>query len=372
MTTGEYVLFILPEPVLDDSNWDFQLLKSVSRRLGVRAVAVGRGRVRWRGSYIAPLINLDPVKLRGFRDLIHYTLYNVIYLIYAVRLLIKEGRPTLLISLDSYRFFLAYILLSNLRVRKIAWWGGDPFKFLPARSPILRPLKPLLSLMTITIGKTAEALVTTDSESATVLSKVIGRKLHRIASILNIEPFLAKERRERHDGKLRVVYSGRISEEKNLELLVEACSYVKGCELVLTGYVESSPYLNRLKRLAGKNGTRLTYLGFLPIEELADLYTRCHVAVLTSKSGEGTPGFLITSLAAGLPFVGPAIGDIPQLVNGYGIIFSHPITGERLAQLITEVAERRWSMEEMREYVKRIQSRSVWTWLSLVKILLKR
>ena len=372
MRLGSYVLFVIPEPILDDSNWDFQLFKFVSRNLrGLEAFLIGRGRLRLENGYVAPIIDLDAIRFRGLRDLVHYPLYNLIYLFYTLRLLIARGKPRLLVSLDSYRFFLPYLLLSTLRVRKLAWWGGNPFQFLRARSAILPLFSPLLKLMTITIAKAAEVLVSTDSESAELISRLSKRKVHKIISLVNVKPFINFERRG-NKGALRIVYSGRISEEKNLQLLVSACRHIRGCELVLTGYLESKPYFEELLRLAREMGVRMEYLGFLPLEEMAEVYSTCDVAVLPSKSGEGSPGFLLVAFAAGLPFVGPSIGEIPELVGKYGEVFKHPIKPRELAAIIERTArEKSHLSREIRQHLLGIYERNARRWERIITFLLQ-
>lgn len=114
----------------------------------------------------------------------------------------------------------------------------------------------------------------------------------------------------------RVAYVGRLSEEKNVEILIRACARTPGCTLVVAG---SGPLEASLRRLARDCGADVQFAGAVPHRQLPDLLASAKAFVLPSRF-EGSPKALLEAMACGLTVVGsrsPGItGVITDGVNG--------------------------------------------------------
>jgi glycosyltransferase involved in cell wall biosynthesis len=111
-----------------------------------------------------------------------------------------------------------------------------------------------------------------------------------------------------------VLYVGRLSPEKGVELLVEAWRQVGdgSLELVVVG---DGPLRERLER---RPAPRLRFTGWLPAEEVRSQMLRARALVLPSVWYEGQPMTVLEALAAGLPVLGSDIGGVPELLGPLG------------------------------------------------------
>jgi glycosyltransferase involved in cell wall biosynthesis len=111
-----------------------------------------------------------------------------------------------------------------------------------------------------------------------------------------------------------VLYVGRLSPEKGVELLVEAWREVgEGpLELVVVG---DGPLRERLAR---RPAARLRLAGQLPAAEVRRQMLAARALVLPSVWYEGQPVAVLEALAAGLPVLGSGIGGVPELLAPLG------------------------------------------------------
>jgi glycosyltransferase involved in cell wall biosynthesis len=111
-----------------------------------------------------------------------------------------------------------------------------------------------------------------------------------------------------------VLYVGRLSPEKGVELLVEAWRQVSdgALELVVVG---DGPLRERLER---RPAPRLRFTGWLPTEEVRSRMLKARALVLPSVWYEGQPVTVLEALAAGLPVLGSDIGGVPELLAPLG------------------------------------------------------
>jgi glycosyltransferase involved in cell wall biosynthesis len=142
-----------------------------------------------------------------------------------------------------------------------------------------------------------------------------------------------------------VLFVGRLSPEKGIEELAAA---TQGMNLVVAG---DGP----LRRLVPGA------LGFVPHDELGELYDRAAVVVCPSYR-EGLPLCVLEAMAHGKPVVASAVGGIPELVEdgvtGY-LVEPGDVTGLRTAieRLLADPALRRRLGRAAR---KRVAERCSW------------
>ena len=106
-----------------------------------------------------------------------------------------------------------------------------------------------------------------------------------------------------------LLYAGRLSPEKNLELLLPVLLGLPGAHLAFVGDGPARPELERL--FAAHS---VTFTGFLGGETLAAAFASADVFVMPSPTE--TLGFVVLeAMAAGCPVVGARAGGIPDLVS---------------------------------------------------------
>ncbi|WP_232203741.1 glycosyltransferase family 4 protein [Caldivirga maquilingensis] len=102
-----------------------------------------------------------------------------------------------------------------------------------------------------------------------------------------------------------VLYLGRISKVKNIELLVKAAKYIKHAQLVIAGPDEG--LINTILQYAGKHNIEVKYLGAVSEEKKHELYLKAKAYALPSIYEP----FGITLLEAG-------IHATPSVITGNG------------------------------------------------------
>jgi glycosyltransferase involved in cell wall biosynthesis len=122
---------------------------------------------------------------------------------------------------------------------------------------------------------------------------------------------------------LRVLFVGRLSQPKNVDLLIRAVAQINStaprlkCSIVGVG-----PELPRLEQLVERLNVRneVEFTGGLDHELVLEQLERAHLLVLVSES-EGWPKALVEAMAFGLICIGSNRGLVPQLLgNNRGFV----------------------------------------------------
>ncbi len=127
------------------------------------------------------------------------------------------------------------------------------------------------------------------------------------------------------DEPFVVGYAGGLLPEKGVDLLLRACARLDtDWRLLLAGEGDQQPVLQRLAGELGA-GERVSFVGRIASQAMADFYRRLDVFVLPSHS---TPNWqeqfgrvLIEAMACGVPVVGSDSGEIPHVIGDAGLIF---------------------------------------------------
>ncbi|RMF68156.1 MAG: glycosyltransferase family 1 protein [Cyanobacteria bacterium J069] len=112
-----------------------------------------------------------------------------------------------------------------------------------------------------------------------------------------------------------LLFAGRLHPQKDPLLLLDAMALVSNpqAHLLIAGNGElRSAMLDRVNQLQLAN--RVTFLGPLPYQELADLHRLASLFVLTSAY-EGLPLVVLEALACGTPIVTTRTGETPLLLH---------------------------------------------------------
>ncbi len=125
--------------------------------------------------------------------------------------------------------------------------------------------------------------------------------------------------------RFNLLYVGRLSREKNVELLLNACGMLleEGAAVRLT-IVGEGREEKRLKTIVRDKGIRdfVDFVGFVSHEKLYDLLVFADVLVLPSVT-EVFPNVLLEAMSVGVPVIASNVGAVGELVrNGIeGLLF---------------------------------------------------
>jgi glycosyltransferase involved in cell wall biosynthesis len=121
---------------------------------------------------------------------------------------------------------------------------------------------------------------------------------------------LFKPSGESRPSDRRVIYVGRLSQEKNLLGLLQA---IRGLDIELT-MIGNGPQRQQLAERATSHGISVRFLGNQPHCELPKFLNQADLFVLPSYS-EGHPKALLEAMACGLPVVGADVPGIRELIG---------------------------------------------------------
>jgi glycosyltransferase involved in cell wall biosynthesis len=143
---------------------------------------------------------------------------------------------------------------------------------------------------------------------------------------------------------LRLLFVGTCYARKGVIYLLEAMSLLRGysIKLSIVGNTEDDPIYSRMLYDFVREASLeedVTFHGWIPEEELCELYSQADVFVLPSL-WEGYGIVLMEAMSSGLPIVATDTGAIPELVrNGENGILVHPKDSQALADAIRLLAQ---------------------------------
>ena len=142
------------------------------------------------------------------------------------------------------------------------------------------------------------------------------RRIEVLPNAIDPEPSAGDrdELRRRHgiDGPT-LVFAGRLSVQKSVDVALRALTQLDDLSLVLAGDGPDADKLHRLADELGLDG-RARFLGPQPREVVFELL-RAADAVVLSSSWENFPHVLVEALAVGTPVVATATGGVTEIVR---------------------------------------------------------
>jgi 1,2-diacylglycerol 3-alpha-glucosyltransferase len=119
----------------------------------------------------------------------------------------------------------------------------------------------------------------------------------------------------------RIIYVGRLSYEKGVDLLIEAFRLIPQKDISLT-IIGDGEEFNNLKQISKK--LAIEFLGRLEGKALIDQFKRADLLVLPSRT-EGQPIILLEAWAAKLPVLATRVGDNEKFIkNGKNGFLAEP------------------------------------------------
>ena len=146
-------------------------------------------------------------------------------------------------------------------------------------------------------------------------------------------------------SKKIVLFSGRLTPEKGIDVLLRALDRVKehNYQLLVVGSSFfgtdiKNPFLKELRDLTEAHREHVTFTGYIDYDNMPLLYRGCDFAVLPSVCNDAAPLTVIESITAGLPMITTNRGGIPEYASDRAAILLD--TDETLEQSIAKNIEK--------------------------------
>jgi glycosyltransferase involved in cell wall biosynthesis len=174
-------------------------------------------------------------------------------------------------------------------------------------------------------------------------------------SKLRVKPnFVPRPDRVRSDAGEFVLYLGRLSAEKGIDLLLEA-SADSQLDVLIVG---DGPERPAITAMAARRNISARFLGHLPRDRCLDLLQRARMLIVPSRVYEGLPITILEAYAHGVPVIAPSHGPFPEIVeNGRTGMLFEPGNARNLAARIQALehpdVSRAMGDQARRRYVER-------------------
>lgn len=157
------------------------------------------------------------------------------------------------------------------------------------------------------------------------------------------------------DTDFVIIFTGRMSEEKGADKLLEAMPLLPKkvkCLVVgslLAGANISTPYQAKLHALANKLGERVIFTGYIDQKELPYLYNLADVAVLPSMWDEPAGLTIIEAMACKTPVITTNAGGIPEYAGPAVQLERNESIVEKIAESVSRFLDNPGYQQQMAE-----------------------
>lgn len=137
--------------------------------------------------------------------------------------------------------------------------------------------------------------------------------------------------------EIDVLYIGRLSIEKGVEVLIKATRFISENRKILI--IGDGPLRNKLEILARNTSKNIQFLGWVDTEELIKFIIKSKILVVPSLS-EPQGIVVIEAMACGIPVIGSNTGGIPDMIehgrNGWLVEPNNPeILGNTIESVLS-------------------------------------
>jgi glycosyltransferase involved in cell wall biosynthesis len=148
------------------------------------------------------------------------------------------------------------------------------------------------------------------------------------------------------DGSAHLLTVAALVGKKGHADLLEALAELRRGRNVTLGLVGEGPLRADLQERASRLGITgaVRFHGERPKEEVAALMRQADLFVLPSLF-ENLPCVLLEAMASGLPSVATAVGGVPELLDGGGLVLCPPRDREELAAAISNALDQRTNID---------------------------
>ena len=147
------------------------------------------------------------------------------------------------------------------------------------------------------------------------------KKVEVIPNGVDINIFKPKKERLRQDDKSHILWVGRYTTGKNIDILIESAKILIGqypnISFILVG---QGPLKKQIEYLAVKLKIfdKIEFVDAVKNDEMPEIYNSSDVFVLPSRD-EGVPRTILEAMACGLPIVCTDLPQLSDLISGCGI-----------------------------------------------------
>ena len=162
--------------------------------------------------------------------------------------------------------------------------------------------------------KSAAAIICDSTFSANEYHALIDPNAHIDVVHPGVDPRFATLTRRPEETPFALV-TGTVEARKNLEVLIEALPHVPGLRIISAG--PPTPYADTIRARAAALhvADRIELRGYVPREDLDDLYARATCALVPSRY-EGFGYALAESMCAGVPVIAARSSSLIEVANG--------------------------------------------------------
>lgn len=153
----------------------------------------------------------------------------------------------------------------------------------------------------------------------------------------------------------KILYLGGVNKNKGIDTLIDAFNLLnrKDIELVVGG---KGPHLIEMKQKVHNLNLddRITFLGYVPEEEMRKIYNSCDLFVFPSRLGFGL--MIFEAIAAGLPCIMSGTDDNKEIFGDKGIFCDQEDPNDiknKIERLIGDEEHMRKSLKAQYEIVKK-------------------
>lgn len=161
------------------------------------------------------------------------------------------------------------------------------------------------------------------------------KRIDVVKNVVDAGPSAAKYRAKNSGEPVKILFVGRLVDQKRPELFVKLASQLRrrlSSTPMSFKVVGDGPLRSRLERTRDRENLSEREISFLgEVEEMSSIYQDADLLILTSDH-EGTPNVVLEAMAYGLPVVATSVGGVPEIVNSDCGILVNPGDLEGLIQ----------------------------------------
>ena len=167
------------------------------------------------------------------------------------------------------------------------------------------------------------------------------------------------------EGRVIVMFAGTVTPRKGVYHLVKAAELLKDYKntlflLVGNTKIDRDSSQRLMKYIEDNDLENVKFTGFVPYEDLKELYSTCDIFVLPSLE-EGFSVVITEALASGKPLIGTKVGGIPlQVKDGWNGFLIEPANEKQLAEKIRDLIDNPEKRKEMGKNSRKLSEEFDW------------